>query len=408
MDDYDFRGKRVLLRSDLDSPYDKKLGQIMDNERLEKAAESIKELSDGGTKVIVFGHQGRPGKSNFTTTQKHAELLSKYVGKQCVYIEGLTQTFVIKAIQAMQDGDVIVLENTRFSSEEMLEAEPEDFHTKTHMIITLEPLADYYIDNAFTNAHRQHCSMVGFLGIPNLAGRQLAAEVAGIAKASSEAERPYSFILGGVKIFDYFTLIGKALENDTVDHILCGGALGELCLLAKGYNLGAKHKFFEETDSLADEKLLDLVPQLQGLMNKYPDKWEIPEDLACDDNGKRKEVDVKDLPSPLLPYDIGSRTAERFARIVKESKTIFLKGPMGMYENPEFSLGSKIVFQAATEAQAFSLIGGGDSAEVAKQLCDISKFSHVSLAGGATLKMLAGKKLIAIKRLENSYEQFKP
>lgn len=407
MDQFDFAGKRVLVRSDLDSPYDKATKQIMDNERLAESAKTLRELSQKGARVVAIGHQARPGKSSFTRMKRQAEILSDYIGKPVQYVDSIHDSAAKKAIIALKDGEILVLENVRFSSEETLDLDIDQYPT-THMVRDLQPLFDYFIQNSFTTAHRAHTSMIGFQGIPNIAGRRFALEVEGIGKAMKHAERPYVMILGGAKIFDYFTLLDKVLKEDSVDTILVGGLFVDLCLLASGHELGKKMEYLKETDSLAKKRLLDLLPQVQEYLKTYPNKFLIPEDVAIEVDGKRQEISVSALPTNYMIYDIGSKTAEKYAQVIKKAKTIYLKGPVGMYENPEFSLGSKIVIEAIASSEGYSLIGGGDSVTVAKQFASLDKFSHVGLAGGATLKMLAGKKLIAIDMLEKNYEQYKP
>ncbi len=407
LDQVEVKGKRILVRSDLDSPYDKAAKQIMDNERLSEAAKTIKELSDKGARVVVFGHQARPGKGSFTRMKRHAELLSTHTGKTVKYIDSIHDSPAIAAIQAVGEGEILLLENVRFSSEETLELELDKF-AGLHMVRDLQPLFDLYVQDSFTTAHRAHTSMVGFQGIPNVAGRRFALEVEGIGKAAKQAERPYVMILGGAKIFDYFSLIDKVLAEGSVDSILVGGLFVDLCLVAKGYDLGKKMEFLKETDSLAKKRLLDVVPQVKEYLDKYPSVFVMPEDVAIEVDGKRREIGIDQLPSEHMIYDIGSRTAVKYAEVIKSAKTIYLKGPVGMYENPEFSLGSKVVIEAIASSSGYSLIGGGDSVTVAKMFAPLERFSHVGLAGGATLKMLAGKKLIALDMLEKSCEAFPP
>ncbi|OIP97523.1 phosphoglycerate kinase [Candidatus Wirthbacteria bacterium CG2_30_54_11] len=402
LDQVDVKGKRVLVRSDLDSPFDKAAKQIMDNERLSEAAKTLRELSQKGARVVSFGHQARPGKGSFTRMRRHAELLSDYIGKPVTYIDSIHDTRATQAIKGMKDGEILLLENVRFSSEETLELEIDKYPT-THMVKDLQPLFDIFVQDSFTTAHRAHTSMIGFQRIPNVAGRRFALEVEGIGKAAKHAERPYVMILGGAKIFDYFSLMDKVLAEGSVDSILVGGLFVDLCLVAKGYDLGKKMEFLKETDSLAQKRLLDVVPQVKEYLEKYPKVFVMPEDIAIEVDGKRQEIGIDQLPTEHMIYDIGSRTAAKYAQVIAAAKTIYLKGPVGMYENPEFALGSKIVIEAIASSAGYSLIGGGDSVTVAKMFAPLDKFSHVGLAGGATLKMLAGKKLIALDMLEKSY-----
>lgn len=396
MDDVDFNGKKVLVRADLDSPFD---GQIMDNQRLLESAKTIAELSDKRAAVVVMGHQGRPGKKSFTRLAQHAAILTKHVGKTVIYIDSIHDSAAISAIKVLHPGDILLLENVRFSAEEMLEQEVEKF-SDAHFVTELEPLFDYYVQNAFTNAHRAHASMVGFGKLPQISGRRFATEVEGIRQAAHHVKRPYVMVLGGAKIFDYLSLIDKVFAEDTVDKILVGGLFADLCLLAKGHVLGKKETFLKQTDSLAKKSLLDILPDIKRYLEEHADKFEIPTDVAIEKDGERVEINVDALPVDYMIYDIGRKTAEHYAEIILGAKTIYMKGPVGMYEDDRFSLGSEIVVKAIGASDGYSLVGGGDSVEVVERFTALSNISHVGLAGGATLKLLAGKSLPAIEMLE--------
>lgn len=248
--------------------------------------------------------------------------------------------------------------------------------------------------------------MVGFQNIPNIAGRRFEQEVKGINKAAQQAGRPYVMILGGAKIFDYIDLIDKSLEKKTVDAILAGGLFADLCLLAQGYELGKSTSILEEMDALAKERLLDLLPKVKGYLKNHPEIFHVPTDLAIEVDGKREEISLDELPTNHIVGDIGSKTAQQYAKVLASAKTIYVKGPLGMYEQEVFAEGSKQVIQAVAESDGYSLLGGGDSITMAEMFADLDDFSHVGLAGGATLKLLAGKKLIALEVLEQSYRKF--
>lgn len=406
MDDFDFSNKRVLVRADLDSPYDQDKKEIMTNLRLQEAAKTIKELSDRQAKVVVCGHQARPGKKSFVRLDRHGQILASIIKKDCVYIDSIHNIQAQDCINSLRPGQILLLENIRFSSEEMLDLPIEEY-LETHLVKDLEPLFDYYIQNCFTAAHRKHTSMVGFKNIPQVVGRRMQIELEGIKKAAREAKRPYVMILGGAKIFDYFDLIDKVLNEGSVDTILTGGFFGDLCLVAKGYDLGEKMEVLNEKDSLARMSLMDLLPRVKKYLEDYPNVFEVPEDVAVEVDGKRQEVGVESLPQSFVMYDIGQKTANRYAKIIENAATIYVKGPVGMYENDEFSLGSKIVIEAVARSSAYSLLGGGDSLKMAEMFSDLDRFSHLGLAGGATLKLLAGKKLVAVEELERSYQNFK-
>ncbi|EKD46206.1 MAG: hypothetical protein ACD_68C00104G0002 [uncultured bacterium] len=279
-------------------------------------------------------------------------------------------------------------------------------HHQSNLVQTLEPLFDYLVQNAFTNAHRPHATMIGFSGIPNIAGPLIVNEIKAIDKFKSQTNKNTVFLLGGVKIFDYFDFLENALKDNLVGKILVGGCLADLCLIASGIKLGKKEEWLKKTDSLAKEKLIDLLPKAKSFLKDYADIFVLPDDIAVNENGQRQELLISDLPSNFDVLDIGQKTIDKYAKIIKGSQSIFIKGPIGAYDIKGFANGSLEIMKAVGESSAYSFVGGGHSADLASEI-GIDKFSHVSLAGGATMEMLAGKKLPAIEFLKNNYLKFK-
>jgi len=399
---FDFSGKRVLVRIGLDSPFDPEKKRIRDNDRLVEHGRLLGQLASKKAMVVAIGHQSRPGKPDFTDTSQHAGFLSKHAGRSVRFVPDVCGSMAIAAIKAMKPGQIILLDNARKVKGEMDVLPPKE-HAKNRLVRALQPLFDVYVNNAFSNCHRSHASMVGFTGLPRLAGPLVVAEVEAAEKAKKHVSRPNIYIMGGLKIFDYFDLIEKSLADGTVDKILASGTLGELCLIASGSKLGKKEDFLGKKDSLAKKSLLDLLPKVKGLLKKYPDRFELPIDLAEDLDGKRHEILVSELPSNHVIWDIGKRTAEAFADIIKGAKTIYLKGSPGDYRIKGFSRGSEIIIKAiasATDSGAYSLIGGGSAADIVDRYSSQERFSHISLAGGAFMEYMAGKGLPGLDVLE--------
>jgi phosphoglycerate kinase len=406
IDDFDFKSKRVLVRVGIDSPFDLEKKQIRDNDRLEAHAKLLSLLSRKRAMVVAIGHQSRPGKPDFTDLSRHAKLLTKHAKKDVTFIPDIIGNKAVEAIKAMKPGDIILLDNVRKLKDEMIERTP-TAHTKSRLVRVLQPLFDVYVDNAFSNCHRSHASMVGFTRLKRLAGPVVVDEVLAAEKAKQQAEHPSMFVMGGLKIFDYFDLIEKALAEGTVDRILTTGTLGELCLIAMGSRLGKKEAFLKKKDSLEKKSLLDLVPRVKKLLDKYPMKFEIPGDLAEDiGNGKeteRHELSYENLPTDNMIWDIGTDTAKRYSNILKMARTIYLKGCPGDYRVKGFSDGSKIIINAiasATKDGAYTLIGGGSAVAIVDLYSDRKRFSHISLAGGALMDYMAGKKLPGLEVLK--------
>lgn len=398
MDDFQFSGKHVICRIGIDSPYDEETGKIIDNERFEAHTETIKELKAKQAKVALLAHQGRKGNADCTTLEQHASILSEKLGFDVRYVNDLQGSIAINAINSLKEGEVILLENVRFSEEEAIDATP-DIHARSIMVTTLAPHFDYYIDDAFNNAHRPHCSMTGFpMVLKSCAGRLMQREYEGAMRATKFAKKPVVYVLGGAKSDDCFKLLKYAIKQQQVDHLLTSGIIGELCLLAQGIDTGVENKIREKDWKKSMGELASLL-KVPGVTRVHT-----PIDLAFSENEVRKEADVNDFPSKgMISYDIGSKTADNYADMIMNAGTVYLKGPVGMYEKQEFELGTRKVFDAAVQTSAFTIMGGGHTLEAMQKFgLDEKKIKHISNAGGALISVLCGETLPAIEALEIS------
>jgi len=371
IDDFNFKGKIVLLRLDLNSEIIK--GKVTLSDRLIAPVKTIKELSRKKAKVVILAHQGRPGKDEFIGLKQHAKLLNKYV--RLKFVDDIIGKKAVNSIQNLKEGKVLLLDNVRFLKEEF---KPD---VKNKFVKTLAPLADYYINDAFSNSHRDHTSMTSFAKIlPSGAGRLLEHELKSLEKIKM---KNCLFILGGSKPKDNLLL----LKNKNV--ITCG-IFGQVCLISKGYNLGAQNEFLKDK--------LVYVPKIKRKVKHV----KTPVDLAVRVNKKRKDLKLEDFPSEYEIFDIGPETRKRYVKMIKKAKAIFLKGTAGYCEENQFSTGTKEVFNAIVKSKAFSVIGGGHTITALKRLgINKKKFGHVSLSGGALVNYVAGKKLPAVEALKN-------
>jgi len=396
LDDLQCDGKTVLVRIDVNAAFNPQTMKIEDGERFAAHAETIKELAKKNAKVIILAHQGRAGDEDFTTLEQHAEILGKHVRKKIKYVSDTIGKTAQSEIKKLSPGKIILLENTRFLAEETLDKNFE----KTLFVKTLAPLCDAFVSDAFSAAHRSQTSMIGFTKVlPSYAGRVMECEYTSISKVLKSMQRPSVYILGGAKPDDVFKLMKYALENDNADHILTSGVIGELCLVAQGKDLGSKRDWLKEKGFDA------LLPQVQELVARYGSKIETPQDFAFKDNDDiRVEIPLQQLANATKPvFDIGSATARRYADYVKQAKTVYVKGPVGRFEEPQFELGTKIVFTALEKTKAFTLMGGGHTLTALDKFgIPKKKISHISIAGGALLEMLQGKPLPAIEALKQS------
>ncbi|MBU1197849.1 phosphoglycerate kinase [Candidatus Micrarchaeota archaeon] len=402
LDDFNFKGKTTLVRVDINAPFDAKTG-LQDSKRFAEHAITLKELSKKGARVVVLAHQGRPFSTDFISLKTHASYLEKHVNRPVRFLDGLFSNTVLNEIRQMNDGDIVLLENTRFYSEETEKVPREDQFLKALMVKRLCSIADFYVNDAFSASHRMQASLVGpaFL-LPSAAGRVMERELAGLSKALETAEHPNVYVLGGAKPDDVFTLLQFACSSKAVDKILTSGVLGELCLLAKGYDIGPTKRQW-----IRDAGYDALLPELQSLMEKHSSKIEFPQDVAIGENGARKEFRVTDLAQANGPtYDIGAKTIARYQSILSTAKTIYFKGPVGKFEDPLFEQGTREILKAVSSSKAFSLMGGGHSlAAMEKFSIPSSKISHLSLAGGAVVSYLQGKKLPGVEALKQAFRK---
>ncbi|MBI5225394.1 phosphoglycerate kinase [Candidatus Micrarchaeota archaeon] len=403
IDDFALEGKTCLVRPDLNCPYDAKIGKIEDSERIARHAKTILELAQRGAKVVVIAHQGRKGDPDFLPLSQHAALLSTHLKKYVEYCEDLFGSKAVEKIKKMRAGDVVLLENTRFYEEETAKFSEISDYGKTEMVKSLSKVCDFFILDGFSVSHRAQASVVGFAQIlPSAAGRVMQKELEGLRNALDNSSHPNIYILGGAKPDDVIGLLEFACKSELVDRILASGVLGELCIAAAGIDLGIeKKKYFEKNGF---DKLL---PKLSEYVSKYPRKIIMPIDFAYEQNNARKEVDVLDyekIANGKPSFDLGAKTISNFEKIILQSKTIYFKGPVGVYENPLFEEGTRRVLKAVELADAFKLMGGGHSiSAVEKFKIDKSKISHISLAGGAVVEYLQGKKLPGVEALKRAY-----
>ncbi|MBI2445050.1 phosphoglycerate kinase [Candidatus Micrarchaeota archaeon] len=397
MDDFDPAGRTVLVRVDINAAIEH--GRVQDSERLEAHGETIKELAEKGAKVVILAHQGRAGDKDYARLEQHANILSKHVGRKVKYVPDLSGKTTLAAIRKLTPGKIILLENVRMYAEEGLDGKKMPFE-KALYVQELSSVCDVYVNDAFSAAHRAQTSLMGFCRtLPSYAGRVLQREYDAVLQATAHAKRPVVQLLGGGKPDEPLGLMQYALEHDQADKILTSGVLGELCLMAKGKKLGRKETWLKEQGYLV------FLPKVQELMKKYEDRIDVPGDFAyADEHGIRVEVKLEQLPDlEESVFDIGTNTARAYGREIASAKTVYLKGPLGAYEQKAFELGTRMVMQAMMDSKAFTLLGGGHTITALQKFgFPFKKFGHVSLAGGALLEMLQGKPLPAVEALKEA------
>jgi phosphoglycerate kinase len=387
INDVDVKGKRVLVRVDFNVPVDDQ-GQITDDTRIKAAIPTIKNLSDRGAKVILASHFGRPkGVPNPKYKMDvMAARLQELIGKKVIKVDDCIGDIPQKAIADLPEGGIVLLENVRFYKEE--EANDSGFSKK------LAELAEMYVNDAFGTAHRAHASTAGVADYlkPAVAGYLMEKELSIMGKAISNPERPFVAILGGAKVADKIGVISNLLEK--VDTLIIGGGMAYTFLKAKGYEIGR---------SLLDAERVGFAKEMMDKASAKGVKILLPVDAMVTDDFKNpttnKVVKVDAIPSDMEGVDIGPETMALFSAAVKEAKTVVWNGPMGVFELPQFAVGTKAIAQAMADSGAITIVGGGDSAAAVEQLGFAEKMTHISTGGGASLEFLEGKVLPGVAAL---------
>jgi len=386
VDDICPKGKRVLVRCDFNVPI--KDGKITDETRIVGALPTIKKLIDDGAKVILCSHMGKPKgepKPELSLAPV-AKRLSEHLGKEVVFAadDTVVGENAKAAVAKMNDGDVVLLENTRYRKEE---TKNEEAFSKE-----LASLADMFVNDAFGSAHRAHCSTVGVTEFveESVAGYLMGKELQFLGGAVENPERPFVAILGGAKVADKLNVISNLLEK--CDTLIIGGGMAYTFLKAKGYEVGTSLVDDEKIDYCKDmlKKAEDLGKKLllpidTTITKSFPDPIDAEIEISV--------VDADKIPADMMGLDIGTKTQELFAEAVKSAKTVVWNGPMGVFENPILAKGTIAVAKALAETDATTIIGGGDSAAAVIQLGFSDKMSHISTGGGASLEYLEGKVL---------------
>ncbi|MCG8484886.1 MAG: phosphoglycerate kinase [Clostridia bacterium] len=404
IDEFNYDGKAVLLRVDINSPINPATKKIVNENRIKKSIPTIQKILGKNAKLAIIAHQGDTlDYQNLISLEEHAEKLTDYLGREVKYIDDVCGPAAQQAVKQLQIGEVILLGNLRYLTEEIstfesaVKLKAEEM-LNTYLVRTLAPLFDFYVNDAFAAAHRNAPSMVAFQELlPAAAGELMVQEVSALDNVMKHPKKPCVFVLGGAKISDAFGMMKQVLENETADKIITSGITGEIMLWAQGIKLGnTKEKFIK------DRGLDVFVKDAQEYLNDYPDKIQFPEDLAYAKNGERKEVDVNHLPLEEMFMDIGEKTIQKYRTIIQEANTIFVNGPPGVYEEKLFENGTKAIWEAISEAEGYSVIGGGDTVSASQKFINIKNIDYVCTAGGAMVRYLSGKRLPLIEAMEKA------
>ena len=391
IEDIDVTGKRVLCRCDFNVPT--KNGKITSDKRIVAAMPTIKYLVDHNAKVILCSHMGKP-KGEWKpelSLQVVADRISELLGKPVIMAKDVAGEDAHAKAAALKDGEVMLLENTRFEKGET-KNDPE-------LSKALASMADLFVNDAFGTAHRAHSSTAGVADyLPAVCGYLVQKEVSIMGKALADPERPFVAILGGAKVSDKLNVINNLLEK--VDTLIIGGGMAFTFLAAKGYNIGS---------SLVDSEKIDYCKEMMAKAEAKGVKLLLPVDAvvaASFPNPIDAEIEVETVTADAIPadkmgLDIGEKSQALFAEAVKSAKTVVWNGPMGVFENPTLAKGTIAVAQALADSTAVTIVGGGDSAAACEQLGFADKITHISTGGGASLEFLEGLELPGIACLQD-------
>jgi phosphoglycerate kinase len=396
IDDIEVTNQRVLLRADLNAPMKQDSSgamQITDDGRLKASVTTINDLRNMKAKIIILAHLGRPKgeRKSELSLKPIAKRLSELLNTPIQFIENLNDANTLNVVNALQPGEVAMVENIRFEKDET----SKDTAERIRLAQKLASLADVFVIDGFGVVHREQASVTDIARLlPKAAGRLVQAEQRAFAKVLNNPERPYVVVLGGSKVSDKLGVINNLINK--VDKLLIGGGMAFTFLKAQGFEVG---------DSLLEIDRIDEVKQLMITAKEKNVEIVLPVDVVIsaqiDGSAPVSIVDAQQIPVGQKGLDIGPKTSEIFANKIKDAKTVVWNGPMGVFEVNAFAAGTKTVAQALANSNAYSVVGGGDSAAAIRLLgLDESKFDHISTGGGASLELLEGKVLPGLAVLE--------
>ena len=403
LDDFDVRGKTVLCRIDINQPVDRTTGKLKSTNRIRACVPTIRELSEKGARVVLMAHQGSDIEyKNYYTTRPHADVLSELLGFGVKWIEDVCGPLARQAIRELGDGEVLLLDNVRFMAEEQtlfetkLRLSHED-QARTQVVSKLAPLGDIYVCDAFAAAHRDQPTLCGFEQLlPSAMGRLFEKEYCTVSSLMEEPKRPCVFVLGGAKIADAFLMMKTVLSKGSADKVLTGGLVANIFLASQGVGIGRG-----SLDFIMKSNYGEFIDVARELYEQYGDRIVLPSDLAWVSEGNRCEAAVGRIPEDISAVDIGSRTAEVYREEILGARTVFVNGPAGVFEQEPSELGTKTIWQALADTQAFTVLGGGDSITATEKYALTDRIGYICTGGGALIRFLSGEELPVVKALRH-------
>ena len=384
--DIDFTNKRVLMRVDLDVPWDEN-GMVMDDFRIRDFIPTLEYLLEQSASVVLIGHRGRPKQHEVkTSTEQVAKFLDKKISATVKFVDDAGGEQSIEAAKQLKSGEVLVCQNLRFYGEK-------DKPMNVEFAKSLSKLGEYFVQNAFSNSHRDHASMVGINQfLPSVAGFSIEREVIQLTKTIENPEHPVLAITGGAKLETKLPLLESFMK--IADQIVCAGVMANTLLVAQGHNVG---KSIYDADEIEKAKEMLALAKKNSVSFVLPSK-QVAVGTSLDDVNRR-DIALDEISDDDLILDFGDESIDEVLELINQARTIIWNGPLGYYENEVFAKGSQTVARTIAKSSARSVVGGGDTADVINSLGLASQFTHVSTGGGASLELLAGNKLPAVEAL---------
>lgn len=396
IEDVDVNKLKVIVRVDFNVPMDSE-GKILDDSRIKAHLTTIEDLLNANCAVVLISHQGRPGEEGFTQLKPHSELLARYLGGRVKFVEDVMGPAAISEIKDLAAGEVLLLDNVRFVSEELIEAPPE-VHARSFFVRRLAPLFDLYVFDAFATAHRSQPSIVGFpMVLKSVIGHVMKSEVDALRRIVDSNYAPRVFVLGGAKVADTLKIIENLTRSRLADRILTTGLVALVFHAARG------GKISEQVLRVLDDRgLMTMVPRARRILLSGA-----PIDVPLDYIVVKEDGAVDECPASAIdgkPMDVGTYTIQMYSELMKDARLIVMRGPAGYLEDPRFRSGSEALISAALRSGAFLVIGGGHLGALIGE--SVRDKMHISTGGGALLTALAGEELPAIRALKESAKKF--
>jgi phosphoglycerate kinase len=401
VEDLPCQGKTVLLRVDINAPIVD--GKVAGKDRIQAAAATVDQVASRGAKVVILAHQGRKGDADFTSLKEHAAILDEFTKCDVAFVDDVAGEKALAAIRDLAPGHALMLENVRGLEDETKKGTPQQ-HAQAAFVKALAGVADFFVNDAFSAAHRSQASLVGFTELlPSAAGLTMDRELTALAKAVDHPERPAVYFLGGAKPEDSIAVMKANFAKGTLDTALLGGLVANLFLVARGHELGKP-----SMELLEKKGILKLLPDAEALLEQYDDRIYTPEDVVMKDgHGQPQTIWLEDFPQNHPILDLGPESIQTYVAEIEAAGSLMMNGPAGLYEERPYHKGTEAVLKAFAKSDAFSLLGGGHTITAIHEFgLRTDDFGYVSLAGGALMAYLTGDALPAVEALKGNKARF--